>query len=232
MHTLLSVLGIIIGVAALVAILSLIDGMEKFAKDQVSQTTSLQTLVIDVIETKKVDGVRIRKDTFGTLSFEKIRQLQREIDIPFTASMFVRYRDQLQISGTDSIAASHIMGVSNPGKIYQDVISGENLSITAIDSGEHVMIVNEALGKLLTSKSGSDNAIGMEVHTLEKIYKIIGVVGSARMEDVPQAFVPLSTFPKDLAASLQRGGYADAESIEDVPALEDPDRKLVEDQLQ
>lgn len=32
-HTLLSVLGIVIGVGALVAILSLIDGMEKYANE-------------------------------------------------------------------------------------------------------------------------------------------------------------------------------------------------------
>jgi putative ABC transport system permease protein len=45
-HTLLSILGIVIGVAALVAILSLIDGMEQFAKDQISNTTSLKSIII------------------------------------------------------------------------------------------------------------------------------------------------------------------------------------------
>jgi putative ABC transport system permease protein len=37
-HTFLSVLGIVIGVGALVSILSLIDGMEEFARAQITQT--------------------------------------------------------------------------------------------------------------------------------------------------------------------------------------------------
>jgi len=44
-HTLLSVLGIVIGVAALVATFSLIDGLEKFAHGQISNQTSVNALV-------------------------------------------------------------------------------------------------------------------------------------------------------------------------------------------
>ncbi|MFM7854963.1 MAG: ABC transporter permease, partial [Flammeovirgaceae bacterium] len=58
-HTLLSILGMIIGVAALVSILSLIDGMEQYAKDQISQTTSLKSIVIAPRNTKTVNGISV-----------------------------------------------------------------------------------------------------------------------------------------------------------------------------
>ena len=45
-HTLMSILGILIGVAALVTVLSLIDGMEKYAQDQITRTTSLNAIFI------------------------------------------------------------------------------------------------------------------------------------------------------------------------------------------
>ena len=219
MHTLLSVLGIIIGVAALVAILSLIDGMEEFAKKQVSQTTSLQTLVITVNETKMVNGVRIQKDTFSTMSFEKIRQLQKDIDIPFTASMYIRHKDEIKLPQTDSVVASHILGVSNPGKIYKSVVSGDDLTVEKIDSGQAIMLVNQALSKLLITKSGEEDELGLKVEAFGKVYSVAGIIESVTMEQVPQAFIPITTFPRDLASSLQRGAYADANSIEDVPAL-------------
>jgi len=41
-HTLLSVVGITIGVAALIIILSMIDGMEDYAENQISSTPPLR----------------------------------------------------------------------------------------------------------------------------------------------------------------------------------------------
>ena len=43
-RTFLSTLGIIIGVASLVAVLSLGDGMQQFVRRQVSETTDLQAI--------------------------------------------------------------------------------------------------------------------------------------------------------------------------------------------
>ena len=56
-HTFLSVLGIVIGVGALVSILSLIDGMEEFARDQITQTTSLNAIIIKTNAHRIVHGV-------------------------------------------------------------------------------------------------------------------------------------------------------------------------------
>ncbi|HAD13104.1 MAG TPA: macrolide ABC transporter permease, partial [Saprospirales bacterium] len=54
-HTLLSVLGIVIGVAALVATFSLIDGLEKFARDQIASNTSVNALVVQTQTDKMIN---------------------------------------------------------------------------------------------------------------------------------------------------------------------------------
>ena len=51
LHTLLSTLGIVIGVAALVAILSLGDGMEAFARKQIERTTNYKVVGRDRADT-------------------------------------------------------------------------------------------------------------------------------------------------------------------------------------
>ena len=66
-HTLLSTLGIIIGVAALVAILSLGDGMEKFGREQVASTTDLNAIVVTPNMREKVDGLWVKKENPGLL---------------------------------------------------------------------------------------------------------------------------------------------------------------------
>ncbi len=58
-HTLLSMLGIVIGVAALTAILSLIDSMEQHARRQVNDTTTVKLIQINTVTHKMVQEVRM-----------------------------------------------------------------------------------------------------------------------------------------------------------------------------
>ena len=81
-HTFLSVLGIVIGVAALVSILSLIDGMEKFAREQISATTSLNGILIQSEVFKTVNDVRLRKDSVELINYDQYKQLVSKLSRP------------------------------------------------------------------------------------------------------------------------------------------------------
>jgi putative ABC transport system permease protein len=59
LRTFLSTLGIIIGVASLVAVLSLGDGMEQFVRTQIGETTDLQAIGISARRFKQVDGANV-----------------------------------------------------------------------------------------------------------------------------------------------------------------------------
>ena len=67
-HTVLSVLGIIIGVGALVTILCMIDGMEKFAKEQIHTTISLNTIALQSEPNYVSNDISIRKKEFAFLT--------------------------------------------------------------------------------------------------------------------------------------------------------------------
>ncbi|MEP6491954.1 MAG: ABC transporter permease [bacterium] len=56
LRTVLSTLGIVIGVAALVAVLSVGDGMERLARDQIGRTTDLQRIGVTPRVVRIVDG--------------------------------------------------------------------------------------------------------------------------------------------------------------------------------
>src|SRR5690606_33050135 len=89
-HTVLSVLGIVIGVASLVGILSLIDGMEQYANEQITKTTSLKAIAIYNKPDKEVNGIRVRKDTFPLLSYQQINQMQTVLTLPSQVYMLTR----------------------------------------------------------------------------------------------------------------------------------------------
>src|SRR5205085_6402737 len=86
-HTLLSVLGIVIGVASLVSILSLIDGMEEYAKEQITKTTSLNAIVIHSQTNRWINGVRMKKDTVAFIDFGHFQQLTSALSKPATSNL-------------------------------------------------------------------------------------------------------------------------------------------------
>ena len=64
LRTFLSTLGIVIGVASLVAVLSLGDGMQQFVRSQIGETTDLQVMSVSPRTGREVDGSAIpRPDT-------------------------------------------------------------------------------------------------------------------------------------------------------------------------
>ncbi len=69
-HTLLSILGVVIGVAALVAILSLIDGLEKMAHEQISAETTVESITLQMRPYERIDGVRVKKEKFNQITYD------------------------------------------------------------------------------------------------------------------------------------------------------------------
>src|SRR5215212_8171106 len=56
LRTILSTLGIVIGVGALVSVLSVGDGMERFARDQIGRTTDIQRISVTPRLFRIIDG--------------------------------------------------------------------------------------------------------------------------------------------------------------------------------
>lgn len=63
-RTILSTLGIIIGVASLVAVLALADGVERYAREQIERTTSVQSVVVSPRTADIIDQQRFARGDF------------------------------------------------------------------------------------------------------------------------------------------------------------------------
>ncbi len=78
-RTFLSTLGIVIGVASLVAVLSLGDGMQQFVRRQVSETTDLQAIGVNPQTSRTVDGVSVPLDSVVQLGAADAMALAAEL---------------------------------------------------------------------------------------------------------------------------------------------------------
>ncbi len=79
MRTLLSTLGIIMGVGALVSVLSLGDGVEHYARRQIERTTDLQTIAINAQRYRDVDGIMVENTDVPTFTVADADSLRRAV---------------------------------------------------------------------------------------------------------------------------------------------------------
>jgi putative ABC transport system permease protein len=76
LRTLLSTLGVVVGVAALVAVLAVGDGVERYAREQIERTTSLQAVLVTPVTTRLVDNQRIPRPDYPTFALSDVREMR------------------------------------------------------------------------------------------------------------------------------------------------------------
>ena len=220
-HTFLSILGIVIGVAALVGTLSLIDGMEKFARGQISETTSMQSIGIRPKTSKSVNGLSIKKEKYAYLTFdnyqELISMLQSQIEFAYMNSNHVEEINFL--NSTDSLQTlAELIGQAGLGldteekrnEIYGRVISDEDLKGSA-----KVCLINAQLADVLIadSKASRQSLIGRKIETKVGELEIIGVGKEKKERSKPRLIFPITLLPE---TSLQQAPASFFVKINDV----------------
>ena len=216
-HTFLSVLGIVIGVAALVAILSLIDGMEKYANEQISKTTNLQSIFVRTETHRKVDNLSIRKDTFPYLNAEQLYSLAEEIPNVSKARLTTDFNREVKLIERDSVVAVKYRGAAFIN--YEDTLlaAGHFFDRQAILEKKAVLIANYGLAKKIAGEENPEEAIGQKVEIDSTLFEIIGVVEDRSPNDPATAVVPLSWMTKTELLSSPPVGLLEVSTVALVP---------------
>lgn len=218
-HTLLSVLGIVIGVAALVAILSLIDGMEEFAHQQITSTTSLNAIAVESQPYKTVNEVRVRKDSFAILPPDVLNHLA--LSRPAKAYCYVSTADEL-LADTNRIGARILLTTINPDTL----VAGSLLTEDQFAHGIPAALINVALARTLTSDSSFAPLTGRLLRYQRHTLVIQGVFRQGNGK-VPMLIAPLNLMSTAEMRANPPALVVEAQSVEDVPAL----KKEIDQQL-
>lgn len=219
-HTLLSILGIVIGVAALVIILSLIDGMEEFAQKQLSSTTSLKTLEIRSSTHKAVNGVRIQKDTVSVIDYDLFQQMNREFSSEATLYLVSVHTKEIKSSRDDSVRAVVANGISS--SVFQRfyLSTGKSFDSVAVEGKERVVLLNQQAARLYEADSAKWNTlVGDTLYFGAQKLVVQGVVKNRNTQ--PEIYLPFTLLSwRELKASPPQC-YAEANDIENVTKLKE-----------
>ena len=166
-HTLLSVLGMVIGVAALVGILSLIDGMEKFAKEQITKTTSLESIMISHNMTARVDNVILKKEDYRYFDYPHFSDLLHTIGDKAQGFMLYRESGYLSLEDSTKRKGALFSGIIDTWRDDLTLISGRFITKEDLVHKDSVMVLNKTLADQLAELKGDSNLINTLI-TYEK----------------------------------------------------------------
>jgi putative ABC transport system permease protein len=173
MRSLLTALGIIIGVAAVVVMVAVGDGAQQKVKDQIASLGS--NLIIITPGTSSTGGVRGGSGTFNRFTMDDVEKIKTEATLITGVSPLVRSGGQI-IGGTGNWF-TQIQGVSAD---YLEIRSwalktGEFFTDRDVTAKAKVCILGSEVAENLFP---DDDAVGQQVRIRNVPFKVIGVLKS------------------------------------------------------
>ena len=229
LRTLLSTLGIIMGVGAMVAVLSLGDGMESFARKQIESTTDLQSVNVSSVLYREVDGERIpRTDAlqFTSADVDSIQRLAPRSSV----MMHMSGQALVTIVGDTTPRVTLVRGTNEAvaGEIGSFIAAGRLYTRADIDSSAPVVVLSQKLAARLFPGIDPAAIIGQRVRFQEAEREVIGVLDSVPQAANAFALMPISVARNAMTPALVgRAPSIDikAEKVEQVSAIKDSVQK-------
>lgn len=194
-QTLLSVLGVVIGVGALVAMLSMIDGLEQYAKEMISDKSSLENLIVQANKGTQIDGIYTERDTI--VEFDEVTVSELLDSLPYEAKAQLTY-------GTSSIGYTpdstrmglRIQALTLPmlEPIPDSILlHGRWITEAEASAGARIVMADQNVARRIVGEEGAImNAVGQHVHFFGDSLEIVGVLNTDDTMNLSLAF-PLAT---------------------------------------
>jgi putative ABC transport system permease protein len=222
MRTLLSTLGIVMGVGAMVSVLAMGDGVERFARQQLEQTTDLLAVTVTARASTRVDGIEVRRTDI--LQF-------RSADALALASA-VEGEDKIGLISTGASLATvgteatprgfSVMGTLGRYAADRGLVLASGRWFTDSDTAVVVLSHGAALavvGNAAAPDSVAQQAVGVTLTLNGNPHRVIGVLGALPAESGLAAWVPVDDASRAIAGARIPQMFVTAARVEDVDTL-------------
>ena len=222
LRTALSTLGIVIGAAALVAVLTLGDGMERFGRQQLASTTDLQSVVLEPRTAEIIDNQAYPIADYLILSRGDADTILARIPQATAALLSLSGSAAMEASGgrVDSVQVQATLP-TQATVLNRPLAAGRYFTAAEATADASVVVLSAGLGVIV---GGGDPtvALGQTVRLRGGEYRVVGVMASAGPERVPTVYVPLEAAVRVLAPTprpraptlvLQAGRVEDVRAV-------------------
>jgi len=224
LRTVLSTLGIIIGTAALVAVLSLGDGMERMGRDEIARTTDVQTVILLPVQSEEIDGVTVPRTDYPVFTPDDAEDAAGTI--PQVTAVHLSLTGAAIVEGPRGgrRSASITATLAGAGEFLAlDFAAGRFFTPIEATHDAPVVILSYRLATELSESGNTESLLGQSVRLQGHPRRVIGILARRKIERERSAFVPLRAARVAMAPALRPRVpilMLKAGSVEQVPALQ------------
>lgn len=193
MRTILSTLGVIIGVASLVAILSVTDGLEQFSRDQIERTTDLHAIQVTPIVADSYDGVRVRRERPTLFGADAVDSVNSVLAGRAEATLFLHGSAWMNmLADTPRIPTLLVATLPNALRSHGlKIADGRWLNRADADRPFFAVVLSHAAALKLAPGQTGPQLIGREVELLGTRATIVGILEPQESETGARAYLSL-----------------------------------------
>ncbi len=229
LRTLLSVLGILIGSAALVATMAVSDGLMVFVRDRVQRELSVQVVTLSPRLSRFEDGEWVPQHDYPVFTDADAEALLRHAPGVQSATLVLGGRAEVSHRGVRRHATVTFGTASLPEFGQMELGAGHFFSAAEAGNNLPVVVLNYALARELLPAGDPLSMVGREVRLERRTRRVVGVLAATGFEnrDDPAlaAFAPLRSARAILVPSPGRRLAPTirllARSLESVDSVED-----------
>ncbi len=227
LHTFLSTLGIIIGVAALVGILALGDGLEQAGRSQISKTTSVQSFSFYSNNSSTVNGVRVPYDQRPKVTYEQAKVLEAKYEEKGILEYVQNSTAKAQYA--DSLIGIYLYGsMENGHNIIPEMklLAGRFYNQDEVDSKLNVVVVSKQMAELWVNEI--DNLVGDSITINDDEFEVIGVISSSL--EGPRAVIPITVLDRENTFYPTVTMFVN--NVEDIPHIKEEVKVWLDDNFE
>ena len=217
LRTILSTLGVVMGVAAMVSVLAMGDGVERYAREQIERTTDLLSVTVQPTTMTSLDGQWVRRDSVIQFRAADAHALARKLGAPSVAMVtsgaaFVIPEGQMEPRG---------FGVA--GVLARQFTDRERVFLVGgpfKDSDTAVVVLSAAAaGAVVGDTARPADALGRTLRLQGNPHRVVGVLAPADDDRGLQAVVPVDDAARALTGTRSPSLTLTAPRIEAVDSL-------------
>ncbi|HEU5217286.1 MAG TPA: ABC transporter permease [Gemmatimonadales bacterium] len=204
LRTALSTLGIVMGSASLVAVLSLGDGLERFARSQIERTTDLHALSLTPEFYRRVDGQRLARSDTIHLDPAAAGELIAGLGGIAGATLTLTGAGELAGGPPGFPRAAVLRAVWYQGRGGpEQIAAGRDFTPAELTGAAPLALISDTLARALAGSASPERAVGMPLQLSGgQTVTVIGVLPPRQMGDQPSIAVPYGAAGAVMSSSL------------------------------
>jgi putative ABC transport system permease protein len=223
MRTMLSALGVIMGVASLVAVLAIGDGVEAFAREQIENTTDLQALMVSPTMYDTMDDLRVPRTDYPVFTLADLSALQDRLRNQAVVALISQGSSRV-VADTGRTRGASVTATTPAAAllIRKALAAGRFFNEGEVRDSSRVVVISSGLSDAISKGTPAAAMIGKLVRMESADFRVIGVAQNDPRGSSLAAFVPVTVEASALAPSptpRTPSLFVRAVDIEKVPAV-------------